>query len=259
MAMASLYWLTTWFALFYSSEAHQLLNFKGGGIYYYWHAGFCQYLQEIKAPMLNTPVMGASAGSLSAALLLCDTDFNAATAFVVDQAERNELFTKKKSLAFIWGDLVDEWLDFLIPETLPAVATDKLYVQLTSIKPWRRPELVSGFASKTQLKEALMASVHIPFFLNGRPYTKYQGRRFVDGSLSSFVTTSERVRPLPLGLAHDIDDIYTVDYNKDVHFLEQQAGTSFVSMVSPTGLYDMMDSGYAFAKSEYEKGLLFPK
>ena len=63
------------------------LYFKGGGIFYYWQAGFCEYLQTNKAGNFesNFPVVGSSAGALSAALLLSNADFREATSFVVEQ------------------------------------------------------------------------------------------------------------------------------------------------------------------------------
>ena len=237
----------------------ELLYFRGGGIYYYWQAGFCEYLQE-KSLGLGTPMVGASAGALSAAMLSCDCDFRDATDFVVDQADRYRIY-ERKSLAFIWGGLIDEWLNHVLPDEIPTRAKNDLHVTLTPMRIWQRPKLVTEFENKHQLKRALMASVHIPFFLNGKLYTKFEGRRYMDGSLYSFVTNSNRIRPLPYELDHTLNDkdIYYVDYNNDKDFLQRNADLNFVSMVSPEGLYSMMDYGYAYAKAEHERGALFPQ
>lgn len=243
--------------VFPPSESHQLLQFRGGGIYYYFQAGFCQFLQD-QGFTDGFQMVGSSAGSLSAALLACDVDFQQATDFVVDQAERYSIY-ERKSLAFIWGDLIEEWLEYLLPEELPHRAREDVHVTLTPMRLWQRPELKTRFKDKADLKTALMASVHIPVFLNGKLYTKYKGRRYMDGSLYSLISNSHRVNPLPVGLDHTDSDIYTVDYKKDAQFLKKAADTSFVSMVSPQGLYDMMESGYAFAGKEFRKGLLFPE
>ena len=111
--------------------------FQGGGIYYYWQAGagiiYCiykyniiyifvyipylyakwntslyytvyiaRYLRDVLKEKANTiPCIGASAGSLTATLMLTGVDFQKATDYVVVQAEREKLFERPFGLAGI--------------------------------------------------------------------------------------------------------------------------------------------------------------
>jgi hypothetical protein len=46
---------------------------------------------------------------------------------------------------------------------------------------------VSQFESKQDLIEAVMASAHVPFFLDGRPFLRFRERLCWDGSFPDFV------------------------------------------------------------------------
>jgi hypothetical protein len=157
----------------------QGIYFRGGGIYYYWQAGACQYLRDHIDPVTlrDIPVVGASAGSLSATLLKCGVNFYDATAFVVEQAEREKVY-EKGSLLGIWGGLVREWLNAMIPDQVECSDLN-LHITLTPLNPLRPTFLANDFHDKADLIEACMGSVHIPFFLDWKAYTKYRGRRYV--------------------------------------------------------------------------------
>lgn len=43
--------------------------------------------------------------------------------------------------------------------------------------------LISDFKSKEDIIDCCMASVHIPLFMNGYPWTRYDGKRVIDGSI----------------------------------------------------------------------------
>ena len=53
----------------------------------------------MKKDIYDIPCIGASAGSLTASLMLTGVDFKKATDFVVEQAEREKLFEKPFGLA----------------------------------------------------------------------------------------------------------------------------------------------------------------
>ena len=50
-----------------------------------------------------------------------------------------------------------------------------------------RALLVSDFSSREDLIEALLSSCHIPFWMTGRPTTRFRGGRAVDGGLLNFL------------------------------------------------------------------------
>ena len=246
---------------------HNAIYFTGGGIFFWWQSGFGQYWNEnCQNECNNIPLIGASAGSLTAALIACNVDFYDSLDFVLKQAERERLYDRK-SLFLIWGKLIEEWLEYLLPDKLPLQAQENLYIALSPLNVLRvgsRVELVSNFNTKSDLKSALLASCHIPLFLNGKLYTKYKGHRYVDGSLWTFVTNNdERIRPLPrslsdMDISYSDESIYKCDYEDDEKFAEIRNNMNFVSMASPDGLKEMMQCGYDYAKRQHEGGLLFP-
>ena len=62
---------------------HNGLYFRGGGIFFWWQSGFGKYINEnCKNECNNIPLIGASAGSLTAALLACNIDFDDSLNFV---------------------------------------------------------------------------------------------------------------------------------------------------------------------------------
>jgi hypothetical protein len=69
----------------------------------------------------------------------------------------------------VWGPLIRRWLDELLPADAARVCSGR--VGLLTLALWPPPPrrlLVTTFDSKDDLIDAAMASVHIPYFLDGR-------------------------------------------------------------------------------------------
>ena len=261
----------------------KLLKFDGGGIFYWYQAGACKYLQEagFSSSSSELSIMGTSAGSLSATMLLVNSNFDDAAEFAISQCVREKLFEKPTGLAFRWGTIIEEWLQAMIDEKYCDPATlSRLIITATSMKtlrPWveKKQTFLSGFKDKNELINANMCSVHIPFFLDRKLYTKYyhereenqvKGRdysRFIDGSFWPFMGRSATDVPRSLVRGCEEEDgvllpheIYTCgDWKADQTFSARIEGdTSFLSLVTPEGLYDMMKSGYEHQRGEHEAG-----
>jgi hypothetical protein len=105
-----------------------------------------------------------------------------------------------------------------IPDDVTADMLKNLEIAVTPT--FTKPKLVRGFQNKTELIEAIMASCHVPVFLNGMPYTTYRGERVIDGSFWYFVTKDRTTGlPLPSTQLAQLDDIYWIDYTDDEDFL----------------------------------------
>jgi predicted acylesterase/phospholipase RssA len=52
-----------------------------------------------------------------------------------------------------------------------------------------------------------------------------------------------------------VDDVFVIDWHSDEKFRVQRQ-ESLVSLITPEGLYDMMDFGYNYMKQQYQKGLI---
>jgi hypothetical protein len=103
-----------------------LLVFGGGGIYFYWQIGITSYLRQQKYDLSPSSFAGASSGALAATLSATNVDAAEATALALDMAEAAGVW-KRGSLQGVWGDLIYEWLDCLIPpDALEYVSNDRV-------------------------------------------------------------------------------------------------------------------------------------
>ena len=199
------------------------------------------------------PVMGASAGSISAALLLANADFSAAADSAIRIGMEARVYERKTGLAGVWGNLVNQWLEEIIPDTVTAKDFERLHVAVTPTL--KTPKLVTGFPrGKPDVIEALLASCHVPVFLDGRPTTMFRGEAVVDGSFWYFVT-KDRVSGLPLPPDIPVEDIYWVDYGDDDDFMASISG-NILELLTPQRILEMMDEGYAHMKREHYYGRL---
>mmetsp|Transcript_18208 Transcript_18208/g.18267 ORF Transcript_18208/g.18267 Transcript_18208/m.18267 type:complete len:304 (+) Transcript_18208:94-1005(+) len=224
--------------------------FTGAGIYYYWQAGAAKYLQET-CDMSKLPVIGASAGSLTATLLLSGADFEDATSVAARLAKEKGVFESKTGLVGGWSNLVRDWLEEVIPLNVPMRNFRNLQIAVTPIFPTQRSELVSDFADRADLIDACMASCHVPFILDSKPYTYYRGRPTIDGSFYYFLTKDRCTGlPIPDICEGSCDDIFWVDYGDDEVFMRDISG-HFMQIITPEGAYDMIRSGYNFMLREH--------
>ena len=104
-------------------------------------------------------------------------------------AQEAKIWDRKLGLAGIWGKLVREWLDDILPPNAAEMCHTRLRLVLTQL-PSIKPVAVQDFASRQELIDATMASVHVPFFLDGRPAVRFRGKLCIDGSLGDFLTKS---------------------------------------------------------------------
>ena len=105
---------------------------------------------------------------------------------------------------------------------------------------------VSEFESKADLIEALMASAHVPFALDGRPFLRFRDRLCWDGSFPDFIY-SDNSPLLKRG-----DSALVVDYALDEE-LEWTKG-DFLKLRSYDEILGLIDKGYDWMRREHESG-----
>ena len=132
-------------------------------------------------------MVGASAGALIVTLAMCKIDPDEAIKTAYQLAEEGNIWNRRLGLAGIWGGLVRQWLDILLPSNAAEVCNDRLKLVITRV-PFLDIAYVYDFTSKQDLIDACLASAHVPFFLDGNAYCMYRGQRCIDGSLSDFIT-----------------------------------------------------------------------
>jgi hypothetical protein len=141
------------------------LIFPGGGLFFYWQAGVVTYLREQGYDLSNVTASGASAGALTATLMATNVDFYQATELALQLSEQAGVWGRSAGLQGIWGDLIYEWLDQLLPENAVELVGDgKLSLLVTPIPSFGKTR-VSEFHSKKDLIETNMASVHLVRYL----------------------------------------------------------------------------------------------
>eukprot|EP01041_Mallomonas_annulata_P006810 gene6810-13796_t len=233
--------------------APKCVYFTGAGIYYHWQAGAAKYMQE-HCDLKNIPVIGASAGALTSTLLLAGVDFEEATATSITLAKEAGVFESRTGLVGVWHGLIKDWLEIVIPQNIPMEKFSNLQISVTPVSPFQRSELITEFKDRADLIDACLASCHIPFFLDGKPFTIFRDRPTIDGSFYYFVT-KDRYTGLPIPESISSEDIFWVDYGDDEEFMKNMSG-NFLSLTTPEGAYEMINSGYNFMRKEHEEGRL---
>lgn len=234
------------------------IYFTGAGVFFFWQVGAAKYLKETCVLKSDMPILGASAGSLTGLLLLAGVDFDKATEIALAQSAASGVYNKPTGLAGELGPLLQQWLQTVIPEDMAMETLGNLNVAITPASVVaggvKAPKLVTNFTSKADVIEAVMASCHVPVFLDGRPTTEYRGESCIDGSFWYFVTKNrESGLPLPAG---NPADIYWVDYTDDEDFMNSIEGTNFLSIVTEQGVREMVQAGYNHLKREHFYGRL---
>ena len=104
---------------------------------------------------------GASAGALTATLMATKVDFIKATELALQMADDAGIWDRSGGLQGIWGSIIYDWLDQLLPENaLDLVGKDRLSLLVTPVPSFGKDK-VSNFESRRDLIECNMASVHL--------------------------------------------------------------------------------------------------
>ncbi len=245
--LAILLYLQPSFSLSYPASSNvsggketKKIIFPGGGIFFYWQAGAVTYLREKGYP-INDPRIhftGASAGALCATLTACNVDFEDATSLALKKAREEGVWDRPLGLFGIWGNIIDEWLEELLPgndldqhEVLLPLVNDggKLSILATEVPSFQKKK-ISDFKSKRDLIDANMASVHIPFFLDGKAATQFRLQPYIDGS---FLANMDEYR-------QDSSRSIILDWKSDPLLKDRKLGDA-VAVISEEGIWDLLE------------------
>lgn len=225
------------------------VSFSGGGIYFFWQLGAVKYLRE-HYQITRVPMAGASSGSIVACLSACGVcplkTVEAAYALSLEY----DIWNRKLGLIGIWGGLIRKWLDSLLPDNAHEIVSGRLHVVIAKAPTLELFE-VSHFESKADLIEAVMASAHVPFVLDGKPFIKFRNRLCWDGSFPDFVyfDNSEYLKRNGSTLIVD----YSMDEELDWH------RGDFLKLRSYDETLELIDKGYNYVKRLHESGAICGK
>lgn len=240
-----------------------VVTFPGGGLFFWWQAGFIRQRQKQGLLFADAYLVGASAGALSAVLAKCNVDMDFAFERALQLCDDKEVWTRPVGLLGTWGSIVRQWLDDLLPEDAADLCRGNVFVLVTvveDISAFRhgRPILsrrrISDFADRQELIDCCMASVHIPFFMDGRAFNaEFRGLCLVDGSflpspedltvMNRLQGHSSEAQP---GAHQPLD--HTVDHKVDASLSDQ----AFVQLKPSAELVrELMTRGGAFAAAAH--------
>ena len=224
------------------------LVFPGGGIFFYWQAGYIDYLRQQQYDLSTSISMtGASAGALCATLTAADVDFDTATQLALDMARDAGVWNRQGGLQGIWAGMIRDWLDQLLPEDAAERLMERQVSLLVTPLPTFGKHRVNTFRDKQDVIAANMASVHIPWFLDGKLVANFRDKTVMDGS---FLSRPEHYA------AHDSHaTTLMLDYSQDPS-LQQKNLLDAVTALSPDGIWGLLEQGRQFARRQDEEGLL---
>lgn len=167
-----------------------LVAFPGGGLFFWWQAGYVQALQQQDANLLRSASFaGASAGALTAVLTASGVDMAAAYESAYNICEKRNVWTQPLGLFGCWGAIVEEWLNELLPPDAHEICSGRVFILVTSVHPqglvWPplQRQRVCNFSSREDLISTCLASVHLPWVMDGGIFRNWRGLQCVDGSV----------------------------------------------------------------------------
>ena len=229
-----------------ATEEGDIIAFTGGGIFFWWQVG---WVSQAHIPD-NARLVGASAGSLTALCAKCGVGADKAYIAALSLCDKHGIFGRPLGLAMKWGELVREWLDIVLPADAHERCSGKVHILVSTVDPVLWPPIqrtrVTDFSSRSDLIDCAMASVHIPFFMDGALFASYRGKLCFDGSFLQ--QPGELAIPNPVrNEAPDsvLSPLIFVDH-KDDDMLQESA---FLRLKPGPGLvHELLDKGANFAR-----------
>lgn len=168
----------------------QVIVFQGGGQYFFWKMGVIRFLVE-HYDLENTQCVGASAGALASVFMVCGIDAKTALECALGLCEEFGVWERWLRFVGIWGKMVEQWLDRLLPENAADLCNERVHILVSPI--FRPKQVVSTFVSKQDLIECLMVSTHIPFLMDYSPFRWFKGWWYYDGCIGNLTNRSYKV------------------------------------------------------------------
>lgn len=227
-----------------SGDSTTHIVFPGGGIFFYYQAGLVTYLRE-RYDLSTCTFSGASAGALTATLTAANVDFYEATDLALKLAEEAGVWDRKGGLQGIWGPMIEEWLDSLLPSSIEPLQ-DRVTLLVTPVPSFGKTK-VSKFTDKKDLIKCNMASVHLPWFLDGKLTSDFRDQPHIDGSF-----LSKEIDYIP-DYDRESNTIF-LDWSKDPD-MSSKGGLDIVEALSPEGIYGLIERGKLYGKVLEEQGM----
>jgi hypothetical protein len=224
-----------------TTDTHPLplrLGWAGSGLFFWWQLGAVAYLRG-RYDLSKVEQVGASGGALAAALAACDVCPDATMDVALELSDRYGVWSRPLGLMGVWGRIVEEWLDALLPEDAHERCSGRVGVVYT-VLPSCEQVVAREFATRRDLIECLLASAHVPLFLDFRLARPVRGALAVDGSFPDFFTEQNSAAVTAAGEA------LVFDYYSDAR-LVRGSRLDMLALREPDAIRHVMRLGYEYA------------
>jgi hypothetical protein len=224
-----------------TTDTHTLpirLGWAGSGLFFWWQLGAVAFLRD-RYDLTKIRQVGASGGALAAALAACDACPDRTMDVALELSERYGVWSRPLGLMGVWGRIVEEWLEELLPEDAHERCSGRVGVVYT-VLPTCEQVVIDSFSSKRDLIDCLLASAHVPFFLDFKLAKSVRGKLAVDGSLPDFFTEQNSPAVTAQGEA------LVFDYYSDER-LVRGSRLDMLALREPDAIRHVMRLGYEYA------------
>ena len=166
-------------------------------------------------------------------------------------------------LAFVWGRLVERWLTQLLPDECGAMVSGRLSLCTLALRPRELDSTrmhITRFESKADIVHAALASVHVPWFMDGNATKLFRGHRCIDGSIlaprdvmieraAAAGYTNAAQKPALVSPA-----TLLIDHNCDARIKARRKLVDAFEMVSRERVLEMVEMGHEYARARIERG-----
>jgi len=228
------------------------ISCPGGGVFFWWQIGAMhELLQLYDLPLESVMLSGASAGALAVVLAQCGVDPAAAHKLAFSLADEAGCMQSPLGLCGKWGRLVYAWLDALLPAHGHTLCNGRCNVVVTRCTPLPRACGIAAHNSRAELIDALMASTHVPFFMDGSPFSRRM-RGTTDGDLLTWLGLASALETLCPEAANRPAAIL-VSHKHDEAFLTACRANGWSSL-STRGTEEFCEYGAAWVRREASLG-----
>jgi len=163
-----------------------------------WMVGFSHGLQEsgilsLAASSKSTNhFMGISGGSMCAALLAAELDLSSnSDVMLCSQEQSDRCRDGKQKIGMLVHNMLDDLLDNAAVQRIINNKRRKMHIAMVDapsgslMKAYNQPiKLCSNFTDKEDIRNAVLASTHIPYIANGNKTTMFRGKEVVDAGIT---------------------------------------------------------------------------
>lgn len=228
------------------AEKATAISWAGSGLYFFWQLGAMKYLAE-HMDLSKVPMSGASGGGLVAVLAACGVPADLVFKRAYELSLQYNIWERPLGLTGVWGSLVEEWLNELLPDNAHELCRGRVTLIVTTMAlPGGFQQVgISDFRDKKDLVEACMASAHVPIVLDLKMSRQCRGKHCVDGSFPDFffgncemLTKSGRAV------------VFDYFYDKD---LKRNGRMDMLTLTSLDDIVERMEVGYRYAQRLHEQ------